>query len=390
MSTGAQGLQCIHCAATFPISRMDAGCPTCAGEGFASGVTPTYDYDRIRVELVGQNLEGPGQGIWKYDRLLPAGPENRVGLGEGGTPIIEMPKLATELDAEQVWIKDESRNPTWTFKDRNAAVMVSMAKQFGAETVVVSTSGNHGASVAAYAARAGLRCVALTYPGLTQATEQLIEAYGSELVVTEPGNRWLAMRRGIRDEGWFPASNFTDIPTNTAYGHEGYKTIAYELTEDLGFVPDIVSIPNAYGEGLFGIWKGFNEARLLNRTTSVPKMIAVEPTGGPLLKAMQSEGNGIASVPRTATIARGIGGSANSYAATVALKQSGGSVVQSSDTDLIAAVKRLCAEGIAVEPASAAALAGLQRLHREGRLEAGQRIVIVNTSSGLKNPAGLT
>lgn len=349
-----------------------------------------YNYDRIRAELGQGPLAEAGSGIWRYRRVLPARAEFEVTLGEGHTPLIEVPQVAAELGAEQVWIKDESRNPTWTFKDRNAAVTVSMARQFGAEAVVVSTSGNHGASVAAYAARAGLRCITLTYPGISATTRALIESFGSELVITSPSDRWEVMERGIREEGWFPGSNFTAIPTNTPYGHDGYKTISFEIVEDLGAVPDIVSVPNAYGEGLFGIWKGFDELATLDRISSVPRMVAVEPAGGPLAVAMQMSRTHIATVPRTPTIARGIGGATNSFASVAALKRSGGTVVQATDDEIVTAQRTLYAEGLAVEPASAAALAGLLRLRREERLADDQRIVIVNTSSGLKNLAAMS
>lgn len=389
MNTTITSLRCIHCDAEFPVSRMDTGCPRCSSPGFAAGLTPHYDYDRIRTVLCDGSLAAAGGGIWRYRALLPARREHEVSLGEGRTPLIELPRVAAALDAEQVWVKDESRNPTWTFKDRNAAVTVSMARQFGAETVVVSTSGNHGASVAAYAARAGMCCVVLTYPGISPTTRALIESFGAQLVITEPSDRWKAMERGIREEGWYPGSNFTAIPTNTAYGHEGYKTIAYEIVEALGAVPDVVSVPNAYGEGLFGIWKGFDELELLGRTSARPRMLAVEPVGGPLAMAMRMPRGRIATVPRTPTIARGIGGATNSYASVAALERSRGTVVQSGDDEILAAQRCLYSEGVAVEPASAAALAGLRRLHREGQLAPGQRIVVINTSSGLKNLSAL-
>jgi len=170
-------------------------------------------------------------------------PTHEISLGEGGTPLVAVPELADELRADQVWIKDESRNPTWTFKDRNAAVTVSKALEFGADAIVVSTSGNYGVAIAAYAGRAGLDCVVLSYPGLPASASSLIQAFGARLIVTEPDNRWEVMADGIREHGWYPASNYTAIPTNGAYGHEGYKTIAYEIAETLGDIPDAVSVP---------------------------------------------------------------------------------------------------------------------------------------------------
>ena len=187
----ATGLRCVHCNETYPLQAMFAGCPACAMPEFASGLTPKYDYDAIRSEIGDGPIAEAGSGIWRYRRLLPVlDRAHELSLGEGGTALIPVPRLAAELDAAELWVKDESRNPTWSFKDRNAAVTVSKARELCARTVVVATSGNHGAAVAAYAARGGLRCVALTYPGVPAPVRVLMQAYGAELVVTTPaGNR---------------------------------------------------------------------------------------------------------------------------------------------------------------------------------------------------------
>jgi threonine synthase len=377
-------LRCVYCGTRYPVQPMSEGCPACRTEHFASGVTAVYNYERLTADLGRAPLAEGGEGLWRYRRLLPVEqPAAEISLGEGGTPLVALPELADELGAEQVWIKDESRNPTWTFKDRNAAVTISKAAEFGAKAVVVSTSGNYGVSVAAYAVRAGIECVVLTYPGLPESSQSLIEAFGARLVITEPDTRWEVMAAGMRDHDWYPASNYTSIPTNGAYGHEGYKTIAYEIADTLGDTPDVVCVPTAYGEGLFGIWKGFDELRRLGRAERGPRMVACEPAGGPL--GLSSPGHPIARVGRTRTIARGIGGSVNSYISVAALTASNGLVAQPDDTQIMAAQHRLSAAGFFVEPASAAGLAGLRSLAAEGRLSRGLRIVLVNTSSGLKN-----
>ncbi|WP_454858249.1 threonine synthase [Promicromonospora soli] len=386
MSTYLRELMCVHCDTRFAVGPMSAGCPACRTETFASSVTPTYDYERLRRDLGDGLLREPDEGLWRYRRLLPVqDARHEVTLGEGGTPLVALPSLAGELAAEDVWIKDESRNPTWTFKDRNAAVTVSTAVELGAQAIVVSTSGNYGASIAAYAARAGVECVALTYPGIPEGTRTLIQAFGADLKVVAPEERWEVMQQGMREKGWYPASNYTAIPTNGAFGHEGYKTIAYEITEALGTAPDLVSVPTAYGEGLFGIWKGFDEMKQLGRVADVPRMLGCEPAGGPLALAMADPSQPIARVPRTPTVARGIGGSVNTYVSVAALHASGGTVAQADDEAIMAAQRRLAAEGFFVEPASAAALAGLRTLAAAGDLPEGLRIVLVNTSSGLKN-----
>ena len=386
----AVGLRCVHCGARFSLRPMFEGCPTCATDDFRSGLTPEYDYRALGA--AGSLAEAGRSGIWRYRRLLPVRhPAHELSLGEGSTALIALPRIARELDAEAVWLKDESRNPTWSFKDRNAAVTVAMALEFGAQAVVASSSGNHGVAVAAYAARAGLRCRIVTYPGVPEGVRAAIQAFGAELTITARDARWGILRRAVEEDGWFPATNFTTIPTNGAYGHDGYKTIGYELHEQLGgSAPDIVAVPTSYGEGLFGVWKGFDELRRLGLVQRLPRMVACEPEGGPLAVAVErGDGRAIASVAARSTVARGIGGTTNSYISVAALNASDGLVGQANDAEIVQAQRDLAAEGVLVEPAAAAALAGLRTIKRRGELSAGQRIVLVSTSGGLKNVEAL-
>jgi len=228
--------------------------------------------------------------------------------------------------------------------------------------------------------------VALTYPGIPVAARVLIQEYGAELIVTAPEGRWALMREGVQERGWYPASNYTDIPTNGAYGHEGYKTIACELHEQLdGVPPDLVVVPTAYAEGLYGVCKGFEELALLGRIARSLRMMAAEPDGGPLRAAFERGNGGIAKVPRRPTVARGIGGAVSSYLGIATLSASDGMVAQATDEEILVAQRDLSAEGIFADPASATALAGLRNVARYGELPPGLRVVIVNTSSGLKN-----
>jgi threonine synthase len=387
--SAAIGLRCVHCDARYPLEAMHEGCPACATDEFRSGLTPEYDYDLVRASLSSGALAESGIGIWRYRRLLPVtNVQNETSLGEGDTALVPMPALAAELEADGVWVKDESRNPTWSFKDRHAAVTVSKARDFGAAMIMASSSGNHGAAIAAFAARAQLGSIVLSYAGLSEAASTLVQAYGAVLAITTREGRWVIIREGIERFGWYPATNFTDIPTNGPYGHEGYKTIAFELHEQLdGQVPDYVVVPTAYAEGLFGIWKGFHELALLGLTDRVPRMVACEPSGGPLQAAWNNSSNPIAHVSPSPTVARGIGGSVNSYLGIVALRESQGLVAQSSDHDILAAQGDLARQGIFAEPAAAASLAGLRALVRAGEIEPGARIVLISTSSGLKHLA---
>lgn len=385
------GLRCVNCESQFPVSPMHEGCPACATDSFRSGLTPYYDYDRVRAAN-GSSCRiaagEPATGLWAYRHLLPVTDRaHETSLGEGGSPVVPVQRLADELGAAAVLIKDESRNPTWSFKDRLAAVVVSKAREFGAETVVAASSGNAGVALAAYAAAARLPCVILTYPGIAPAAAMLMRSYGAHVAITTKEGRWTVMRAGMESLGWYPLTNVTEVPTNSPYGHEGYKTIAYELFEQMsGDIPDYVVIPTSYSEGLFGIWKGFRDLVALGKAERVPQMVACEPSGGPLLAAMQ-ESTGVARVPAQPTVARGVGATVNAYAGIHAVRQSGGAVVQASDDEILRAQTDLAAEGFFVEPAAALALAGVRRVAAGGtRALRHKTIVIVSTASGVKYP----
>ncbi len=385
----ATGLRCLRCDTRSPLGPSFEGCTACATDDFRSGLTPVYDYAALKEALGDGPLEERGEGIWRYRRLLPVtAREHELSLGEGHTPLLPMPRLASELGVAELWLKDEARNPTLSFKDRNAAVTVGKALDLGARTIVASSSGNHGLAAAAYSARAGLPCVVVTYAGISPALSLMIRGYGARLGITTREGRWEIVGAGVRTRGWFPATNFTDIPTSSAYGHEGYKTIAYELFDQLaGTVPDLVVVPVGNGEGLFGVWKGFSELALLGRTASTPRMLAAEPAGAPLagVLAAHSAGGGlIGRVRSLTTVARGIGGTVSSYMSLFTIQASDGLVAQVSDADVLTAQRDLAHEGIFAEPASAAALAALRVAAGRGDLARAATIVLVNTSSGLK------
>lgn len=387
--SAAIGLRCVSCGARYPIGPMHEGCPACVTDDFRSGLTPEYDYDAVRAEMAGRSLSESGAGIWRFRRLLPVSDRSHeVSLGEGQTAVLPMPRLAHEAGLAEVWLKDESRNPTWSFKDRHASVTISMAVELGATVIMASSSGNHGAAVAAYAARAGLQAVVLSYAGLSQAASTVIQAYGATLAITTRDGRWTVIREGIERFGWYPATNFTSIPTNSPYGHEGYKAIAFELHEQLGGnVPNYVLVPTAYAEGLFGIWKGFDELHRLGLVPHVPRMVACEPEGGPLAEAIKDAARPIAQVEARPTVARGIGGSVNSFLGVAALRASNGLAVQASDDDILLAQGDLARLGVFAEPAAAASLAGLRTLRASGELEPGASAVLISTSSGMKHLA---
>ncbi len=235
-----------------------------------------------------------------YASLLPLDREPLSGLGEGNTPLVPLARAGDRIGLSRLYFKDESRNPTWSYKDRLAVVAVNRAVQRGAETLVVSSTGNHGAAVAAYAARLGLDCVVLTLKSVPTAMKVLMQSYGARVVAfSEPGDRWTVMRAGVEERGWVPMSGYATPPSGSnPFGVDGHKTIAYELYQQLdGQLPDVVVAPVAYGDALVGMVRGFEDLCALGLAERLPRMVAGEPYGPYAAGLASAEG---ATVPRPA------------------------------------------------------------------------------------------
>lgn len=351
---------------------LTAGCPVTSTEEVAYPLDIDYAYDRVPDDLFARPA---AHGLERWAPLLP--PLAAPGLGEGNTPLVEL--------ADGVWIKDESRNPTWSHKDRLNRVAVSAAVASGARGIVVSSSGNHGAAAAAYAARAGLPCVVFASPSAPPAVASHLRAYGAT-VLTPPRAAVRPLMRRIVDEfGYQPVSSVTDSAhTGHPFGPEGYKTIAYEIALDLGRAPAAVHLPTGYGELLYGVTKGFLELARLGVTDSVPRMYAAEPAAaGALTEAMRT-GADTARVPVGPTAAYAIDCEISGYRGVVALRESGGAARTVTDRQMDEAQAELAAQGLWCEVSSAAGLASL-RAH--GPQETEGPVVCVVTSSGYKDTA---
>ena len=371
---------------------LTAGCPRTSTDALAYPVEVDYDYAAVPPGF----LDRPRvAGLERWAPLMP--PLSAKGLAEGSTPLVEL--------TDGVWIKDESRNPTWSHKDRLNRCAVSAAVGVGAPGVVVASSGNHGASAAAYAARAGLGCVVLLSAGAPPAVESFVRAYGAAVLVVPREARWPLLRRIVDELGYHPVSNLTDTYTGHPFGPEGYKTIAYELAADLG-VPAAVFVPTGHAELLFGVWKGFDELRRIGATADVPRLFSCEPaTGGPLARAM-ALGDPAATVPTPSTAAYAIGCSVGGVRGMTALSgrgagggsgaggddrnsdarnkgNSNGAALLVSEDELAAAQRELAGAGLWQEVSGAAGLAGYRQV-ADRRLGDGP-VVCLATSSGFKD-----
>jgi threonine synthase len=378
-------LACLTCGHVVEPGAPWSGCPACAGRGVHSNVLPVYALEPAG----GLPTHAAEPGIFRYRELLPIAASTRpVSLHEGSTPLLASPRLAAEVGVGTLAFKDETRNPTWSYKDRLAAVAVTRATEVGAGTVALATTGNHGAAAAAYAAAAGLRCVVLTLASVPRTMKILMQSYGANVVALERGpDRWELLAQAVRAWGWMPLSGFLDPPIGSnPFGVDGYKTIAYELHDQLGGVPDAVVVPTAYGDGLAGIERGFRDLVALGVTREVPRMIAVDPFGA-YEHALASAGDGPVRVAVRPTVAFSIGTPIATLQGLAAIRATGGTAVGQPDDRVTAHAQRRIAEtaGLFLEASSALCLPAVAELVRRGDLDADDRVVCIATSSGLKD-----
>lgn len=388
MGRFARGLRCTFCAAEYPLEGLWSGCPACRRQEFVYPLEVSYD-EAAQAGLAMPSFGTPG-GVWRFDPLLPVGGTRKVSLEEGRTALVDCPGLADQAGVRRLLIKDESRNPTWSHKDRACAVAVSDALTRGARVVTMASSGNHGISAAAYAARAGLGCVIFVLESAPRIARTIIQSYGGLVVATDMFGRFTLMEEGVRRYGWYPLGSWTTTAyTGNPYGVEGYKTIAYELCQQLdGHAPDLVIVPTAGAEVLYGIHRGFRDALRLGWVDRLPRLVAAEPAvGAPTFHALE---RGLDYVPRVTagpTVALSIGASIGSYRGLLGVRDSDGLGVAVSEDEILTAYRQMAQhEGLFAEPSSAASVAAALQMGSTGQLAPGSTVVCVMTASGMKDP----
>jgi threonine synthase len=387
-SARVAGLECLRCHVVVDDPRGFAGCARCRQDGVAVNLSVRLDLSPL-AGLRPESLPSTPRGLWRYAAVMPVAAEHAVTLGEGATPLVPLERLGKRLGLPRLFAKDESRNPTWSYKDRLCAVAVSHAVATGARVITISSTGNHGASTAAYAARAGLPCVIFTLASVPETMKTLMQAYGAAVVACPTSeSRWQLMREGIERLGWYPTSGFVVPPIGSnPYGIEGYKTIAWEIAEDLGWTaPGVVVVPSAYSDGLYGIWKGWVELQALGLVKDVPRRIAAEPFG-PLASALERGLEAPERVPGGPSVAFSIASPYGTWQGLAALKQSGGAGARITDEGVFEAQRALGREeGLFVEPSAATSVTAVMQLAGRQALDPAETIVVVLTSGGLKDP----
>ncbi len=372
---------------------MLGGCPTCVGEGRLGILSPVYAYDAADAEAV---LGSRCRSMLDYHRLLPlSDASSTVSLGEGGTPLINLPAIAATVGATSVWAKCEGANPTHSWKDRTNSIAISVGKYFAFDKVVCTSTGNHGVSMAAYAARAGMHGLVLLSEGAPANIRSLIQSYGSNCV-TFAGSVLELMTTLWRDDGWYIAQRnapgMNGRPFGNPFGVEGYKTIAYEIYHQLGGkVPDRVYVPTSGGDGIWGIYKGFYELELLGLANHIPKVIACQSAAAaPLVSAIQHGLLHVEPIETQPTIALSLLDPQSGDLALLAVNRSLGTAIAVTDEEILDAIEEMARLGLSVEPASAAPLAALAKQARGGTDLQRQSVVLIASGSGERWPATYT
>ena len=373
-------LECSACGLQHQSSRLQNLCLSCGKPLFA-----IVDLDRARRTLTRETLGTREKSLWRYREVLPLpGNVEPVSLGEGGTPLLRAQKFGDDIG---LWIKDESINPTQSFKARGMAVAVSMAKHLGATKLAVPSAGNAGGALAAYATRAGLEAHIFMPRDTPRANIIECRELGAHLtlingLITDCGAE-IARRK--TKEGWFDVSTLKE-----PYRVEGKKTLGYELAEQFSWeLPDLILYPTGGGTGLVGMWKAFEEMQALGWIgTKRPRMFAVQATGcAPIVRAFEAGEKSAGEVSNPHTIASGlrVPKAIGDFLILNILRQSNGGAIAVADKEMIDVTREVGSnEGLFVAPEAAACFAGLKSLRSARKIRSGERVVIFNTGSGIK------
>jgi threonine synthase len=373
-------LECTSCGLRHEWSRLQNLCTACQKPLF-----PIVDLAAVGRAVTRDAFVTREKSLWRYREVLPL-PANvePVSLGEGGTPLLRAARFGGEID---LWVKDESQNPTQSFKARGMAIAVSMAKHLGATKLAVPTAGNAGGALAAYAARAGLEAHIFMPRDTPRANIIECRELGAQVtlidgLITDCGAE-IARRKEA--EGWFDMSTLKE-----PYRVEGKKTLGYELAEQLDWqLPDVILYPTGGGTGLIGMWKAFDEMETLGWIGKKrPRMFSVQATGcAPIVRAFENGESSANEFPNAHTCASGlrVPKAIGDFLMLNILRQSNGGAVAVDDEEMIRVTREVgSSEGLFVAPEGAACFAAFKSLRSAGKIGIGERAVIFNTGSGIK------
>ncbi len=374
-------LRCFNCQTRYPTKTTDYQCEKCGGL-----LEISFKISERKIPWKNRSLS-----VWKYRELIPIDNDRFITtLAEGGTGLHHCPRLGREIGLKRLYVKNEGENPTGSFKDRGITVALSKARELGKKKVVCASTGNTAASLAAYSARAGLQCIVIVPEGKVAAGKMLQVMIHGARVFQVSGDFDEAMRAVATLTKLRKA--FYLMNSINPFRLEGQKTLAYEVCDQSsGESPDAIVLPVGNGGNISAIWKGFGEFQTLGVTKATPRMIAVQAErAAPIAKAVKRKQDRIQPVTNPQTIASAIriGSPVNSTKVLQAIKESHGTAETVSDKQILEAQRDLASkEGIFVEPASAASIAGLRKSRETGLIDRSDLVVCVTTGHGLKDPS---
>ena len=380
-----RGLRCRECGAEYPADRLVV-CDACFGP-----LEVVYDLDAVRDSFTREALARRTHDLWRYRELLPVLDERaRVDLQPGYTPLRRADNLASAVGVRQVWVKDDTVNPTYSFKDRPVAVALAKAREWGLPAVGCASTGNLAAATAAAAAKAHLPCYVFASAHLEPTKLLLPRVFGATVVPVDgtydEANRVAVLTADRR--GW----GFVNINLRPYYA-EGSKTLLFELWEQLGFqLPDVILVPMGSGLLLTSIDKAVHELRELGQLEDGhPRIVGSQPDGcAPIVRGWESPDGRPRPVKQPTTIAESlaIGDPASGHEAIAIIRRTRGFADAPRDEEILEGQRLLArSEGVFAEPAGGTVVATLRRAADDGRIDRDERVVVLVTGNGLKTPA---
>jgi threonine synthase len=378
-----KNLECSFCHREYDARRLQNVCTECG-----KPLLVRYDLKRIAKFLTRQALYARRSDLWRYREMLPVRREdNIVTLGEGWTPLLPAKTLGASLGVGDLLIKDESLNPTQSFKARGMSVAVSMAKELGAKKLAAPSAGNAAGALAAYCARAGLDAYIFMPRDTPRANVIECEVAGANVtlvdgLITDCGAE-VARRKDT--EGWFDLSTLKE-----PYRVEGKKTLGYELAEQSEWnLPDVIVYPTGGGTGLVGMWKAFEELQHLGWIGDKrPRMISVQAAGcAPIVRAFEAGDRFAAEFENARTVASGlrVPKAIGDFLILDAIRESGGTAITVTDDEMLEGSREMArTTGIFASPEGGACVPALRKLLERGDVKSNEKVVLFNTGSGIK------
>jgi threonine synthase len=377
-----QGLVCRECARRYPAEALHA-CEWCFGP-----LEVVYDYEAIAGAVSRESIAAGPLSIWRYAPLLPVEQAGAVSLGAGFTPLVRADRLAAELGLGELWIKNDALNPTGSFKDRVVSVALSRARELGFEVAACASTGNLANSVAAHAARAGMRSVVCIPADLEPAKVAASAVYGGAVIAVE-GTYDQVNRLCGELAGEHPDWALVNVNLRTYYA-EGSRTLAFEVAEQLGWqAPDHVVVPVGSGSQLTRIARGFQELHTVGLLDEAPqvRVSGAQAAGCSPVATAFAEGSDTVRPVRARTVAKSIaiGDPADGVYALEAVRRSGGGFASVTDGEIVEGIRLLArCEGILAETAGGVTIASLAQLVTAGVVRPDERVVVYVTGNGLK------